>query len=112
MSKGAQELLRLLGEIFPNQTVIKEYNISDKGGLFIDLLLPRLGLGFEYDGEQHFRFIEHFHGTRENFLQARKRDLKKDELCAEQGITLVRVRFDEPLSKENILAKIDKALND
>ena len=112
MSRGAQELLRIVEEIFPNQTVVKEHNVSDKGGLFIDILLPKLGLGFEYDGEQHFRFIEHFHGTRENFLLARKRDLRKDELCKQQGITLVRVRFDDPLTKDFILAKIDKALDD
>lgn len=112
MSKGSQELLRIIGEIFPNQVVIKEYNVSDNGGLFIDLYLPRLGLGFEYDGEQHFKFIEHFHGTRENFLMARKRDLKKDELCVEKKIRLVRVRFDEPLTRDHILAKIDKALDD
>lgn len=112
MSKGAQELLRIIEQIFPNQSIVKEFNLAEYGGLFIDIFLPKLNIAFEFDGEQHFRFIQHFHGTRDNFLMARKRDLKKTDLCQERGITLVRVRFDEPLTKDHILSRIDEALDD
>lgn len=112
MSKGSQELLGIVQELFPNQKIELEYNIADHGGLFIDIYLPGLNIGFEYDGEQHFRFIEHFHGSRENFIAARKRDLAKDDVCEEKGIILVRVAYNEPMEKENILCKIERALGD
>ena len=111
MSKGAQALLKIVEKIFPNQKVVFEHNIADRGGLFIDIYLPHLNIGFEYDGEQHVKFVEHFHGTKENFLMARKRDQQKDELCELAGIALVRVRYDEDMTIDLVRDKIERALD-
>lgn len=112
MSKGAEELLEVVKEIFPNQKVVLEYNVADRGGLFIDIFLPRLNIGFEFDGEQHFRYIEHFHGDVHGFLKAQRRDAEKDELCGEKGIKLVRIAYDEPMTKEFVTQRIEEALDE
>lgn len=111
MSKGAKELLKIVQEIYPHQRIELEHNIAERGSLFVDIYLPRLNIGFEFDGEQHFAYSEHFHGSRENFLAAKKRDVQKDIRCEELGITLIRVRFDEDMTKELILDKIEEALD-
>ena len=111
MSKGAEELLAIVQEIFPHQRVELEYNVATRGGLFLDIYLPRLKVGFEYDGQQHFEYCEHFHGSRENFLRARRRDAEKDELCEQQGITLIRVAYNEEMSRELVLNKLEEEWN-
>ena len=111
MSEGAKQLLEIVKELYPNQRIELEHNVADRGALFIDIYVPRLNLAFEYDGEQHFRYNSHFHKDRTAFLQAKKRDYKKDEKCEEKGITLIRVRFDEELTKELVLSKIEGALD-
>ena len=111
MSKGAQELLEIVQLIYPYQRVELEHNVAKRGALFIDIYLPRLQLGFEYDGQQHFEYNEHFHGSRESFIQARRRDKNKDEECEEQGIALIRVAYNEEMSRDLVLSKIEEAIH-
>jgi hypothetical protein len=68
-------------------------------------------LGFEYDGQQHFEYNEHFHGSRENFIKARRRDNQKDEACEDKGIILIRVAYNEDMSRDLVVSKIEEALN-
>jgi very-short-patch-repair endonuclease len=112
VSKGSEELLVFVKELYPNQRIELEHNVADRGGLYIDIFLPRLKLAFEFDGEQHFEYIEHFHGSRYNFLRAKKRDEEKDVLCRTKGITLIRVAYNEDMTKTLIHDKIDEALNE
>lgn len=112
MSKGSDELLTIVKELFPNQRIDLEYNVADKGSLFLDIYLPRMGIAFEYDGIQHFEYNEHFHGSREVFLKARKRDNEKDELCKQKNIVLIRMRYDEEMTKATVMNKLLEAFND
>ncbi len=111
MSKGAQQLLAIVREIYPNQRVEFEHNVAERGGLYVDIYLPRLHIAFEYDGIQHFEFVEHFHGNQQGFIQARKRDLQKNTVCEDLGIALVRVAYDESMTKDNVMSKIEEALD-
>lgn len=110
MSKGAEELLLIVRELFPNQKVELEYNVAYRGSLFLDIYLPRLKIAFEYDGELHFKYNEHFHGTKDNFLKAQRRDNDKDEQCERRGISLIRVAYNEEMTKELVLGKIEDAV--
>ena len=111
MSKGAKELLRFVQEIFPHQKTELEHNIAVRGGLFIDIYLPGLMVGFEFDGQQHFEYCEHFHGSRESFIKAQKRDHEKDDICRSQGITLIRVAYNEEMTKDLVLSKLEEEWN-
>jgi len=109
MSKGARELLEIVRKIYPNQRIITEHHVGEK--LLVDIYIPTYRLAFEFDGEQHFRYTEYFHGDRQGFVRAQKRDLRKDELCQNQDITLVRVAYNEQLEEENIRSKIMEMLD-
>lgn len=111
MSKGAEALLEIVQQIYPNHRIELEHNVAERGALFVDIYLPRLQIGFEYDGIQHFEYNEHFHGSRENFIKAKRRDAEKDQRCEEEGITLVRVAYNEDMNRELIVSKIEEALN-
>jgi len=111
MSKGCDQLLSIVQLVFPNQKIILEHNIAQTGGLFLDIYLPQLSVAFEYDGEQHFAYSKHFHGSQEAFRAAKKRDLTKTLRCQELGISLVRVRFDEEMTRELIINKLQEALD-
>jgi hypothetical protein len=111
MSKGSQELLALVKEIFPNQRIVLEHNVAEKGALFLDIYLPQLGVAFEFDGSQHFTYSEHFHGSLEAFRASKKRDSQKTIRCRELAISLVRVRYDEAMTKELVLDRLQQALD-
>ena len=111
MSRGAKALLEIVKQLYPNQRIELEYNVANFGALFLDIYLPRLGLAFEFDGEQHFKYVQHFHGNRQGFLNAKKRDLDKNETCKEKKITLIRVAFDEEMTREIVCGKVEEALN-
>lgn len=112
MSKGAEQLLKIVKDLFPNHKVVLEYNVADRGSLFIDIYLPRLKLAFEFDGEQHHKYVEHFHGDRQGFIKAQKRDHQKDELCEQKGITMIRVGYNEELTRDVVLSKVEEALGE
>ena len=63
-------------------------------GLEIDGFNEKLMLGIEYNGEQHYKYIEYFHkGNKENFIKQQERDNRKIELCNQYGIYLIIVPF-------------------
>lgn len=97
----------ILNKIFPDEEVV-----DDKFHIFLrspttnrllqlDRYYPRLKLAFEYDGAQHFQSIENW-GGEEVFREIQRRDREKEELCIKSGIRLVRIKYDERLSLENI----------
>lgn len=111
MSKGCEKLLAIVKSIFPNQRIVLEHNIAFSGGLFLDIYLPQLGLAFEFDGEQHFTYSEHFHGSLDAFRASKKRDALKTTRCHELGVSLIRIRYDEEMTRDLVLNKLQQALD-
>ena len=111
MSKLSEEVCQLLTEIFPRMKIRREdYVLYEGQKLFLDIWLPQIGLVVEVHGRQHEEYVEHFHGTAENFRAARKRDRIKEEWAALSGHTFVALREkDFPLSREKLLDIIDAA---
>ena len=63
-------------------------------GLRIDIFIKHLGIAIEYDGEQHYKFNEHFHGDLNGYISSISRDEKKEEFLRSNGVKLVRFRGD------------------
>lgn len=64
-------------------------------GAEIDCYNDDLKLGFEYDGIQHHKYVQYFHGNEDSgkFEQQLDRDMTKDELCIDAGIQLIRIDY-------------------
>lgn len=69
---------------------------SSKGGTFnleLDCYSPKLKLGVEYNGIQHYKFIPHFHKNKEAFRNQQYRDELKRRMCYDNNVTLIEVPY-------------------
>lgn len=78
-----QAVLYYIKKHFPSATKYKSKQISE-----IDIFIPDLRVGIEYDGPAHIR--------------TKKRDIEKSNACAEEGIKLIRIRdYQCPIINDN-----------
>ncbi|CAG8849018.1 2017_t:CDS:2, partial [Gigaspora margarita] len=75
----------------PNFLKTAEYST----GLELDIYYPQYGFAIEVQGEQHKRYIKHFHQTLQGFNKQLIRDQLKAELCEENWIVLRYVWYYE-----------------
>ncbi len=97
-SKGEKMTRLILESLFkvPFITVRPDflsYKVKNKKKtkLEIDLYNENLGLGVEYQGEQHFIYTPYFHKTQDGFVKSTKRDQFKRKMCHSNGIYLVEI---------------------
>ena len=90
--------------------VVHHYKGKELQGLEIDIWIPELRLGIEYQGEQHYQAFEHWGGEK-GLRKRQENDRKKKLLCKQTGYTLVEFHYSEELSEEAIRKKLGKYLS-
>jgi predicted nucleic-acid-binding Zn-ribbon protein len=70
-----------------------------------DFYLPQFNTLIEYDGEQHFRRLYHFHKTEEQFQELVEDDRYKNNYCKDK-IRLIRISYNE----KDIIGQLEKGL--
>jgi hypothetical protein len=75
-----------------------DFAIFDKNNNLLFLL--------EYNGEQHYKYVEYIHKDIKNFKDQEKRDKKKIEYCNIKNIKLIIIKYDEKL-----IERIDQILD-
>ena len=100
--KGEEECRRILNKMFGVSFISVRpkwlKNVATGRSLELDCYNETIrtpigtSLAIEFDGEQHSKYIPHFHksGPQEFIYQARK-DQLKDKICKERGVLLIRV---------------------
>ena len=113
MSNQSDTVFELLKELFPHNRIKAEYYVNYKGKrLFFDFYIRELGILIEVQGEQHNKFVKHFHGDKEVFLAQKNRDNLKIEYIQEnQLLSLIRFNYNEEITKELLLKKINFVLD-
>jgi len=107
MSKLADKTRIVLKKTFPHNFIIEEYYINYKGmRLFFDFYIKELDVLVEVQGQQHDRFIKHFHQDQAGFIASKKRDNLKKEYCEEKDMVLLEIRSEKHLTRKNIVEKI------
>lgn len=88
---------QLLNKIYPTLQVLEEIPIHVRRSdvLYLDFYIPMIKKCIEVHGEQHYKFIGHYHGNRLNFLKAKKRDNEKKDWCELNNIEHIELRFDQ-----------------
>ena len=104
--RNETKLGKILLEIFPNEIIRHNKTFSKNSRLRLDYCIWKKRLAFEYDGEQHFDkdLYKKLYG--DGFDEQVKRDKKKNKLCKKKNITLIRIKYDEPLTKSHIKNKL------
>lgn len=103
-------LYKFVCALFPGHEVIFHSQPKFLNGLELDIFVPHLDLGIEYQGQQHFHSVKHWGGEKalEDLVV---RDKVKKELCMEHGVHLVYVNYYDPLNKDFVESAIDAVLN-
>ncbi len=100
-----EKIFIILKELFPNN-IIRRHDRRTLRGLELDFNLPEFRLGIEYDGEQHFDRDICERVFKSDFDAQVSRDRKKDKLCNKKNIKLLRIKYNEPLTKTYIKKRL------
>lgn len=99
---AARELLK---NLYPTMQILEEVPVSTRRSetLYLDFYLPLIKTCVETHGEQHYKFVAHYHANKLAFLKAQKRDKDKKEWCEINGIRYVELPFDKQDEWEKII---------
>ena len=98
-------LYRIVLSLFPSFTVIRHYRPYFLRGLELDIYIPEIKLGVEYQGIQHYQSIEHWGGI-ESLEHLQERDARKKRLCSSNKVKLVYFEYTEGLSNKFVAEKL------
>ncbi|HLD86843.1 MAG TPA: hypothetical protein VJB12_02160, partial [Candidatus Nanoarchaeia archaeon] len=104
VSEGERQLRDVIKELFPSKDIL--YNDYTGIGMELDIYLPEIKLGFEYQGQQHYKYVPHFHKNKKNFIHRKALDNKKKTLCLKNEIKLIEIFDHESLNKQFIINKL------
>lgn len=102
-------LFNIITGLLQGKEVIHHYRANWLEGLELDIYVPELKLGVEYQGEQHYRAFTHW-GGEEAFQRTQERDKKKKKLCRKEKVDLVYFNFKEAISEQLVTEKLSKWL--
>jgi transposase/very-short-patch-repair endonuclease len=80
--------------------------------LKVDVYYPELKLCVEFDGLGHFKPVQFLKGqdADKQFEKTRIHDAEKNKRIPEHGLTLIRFRYNEPLTEEYIINLLEEVL--
>lgn len=96
--KREAQLFQIVRELFPDQRILREASPKWLGRMRLDIFLPELQLAIEHQGEQHYRPISVF-GGEDAHTRVVERDALKRQLCRQNEVEVLDVRFDAPISR-------------
>lgn len=102
-------LFKIVSTMFSPLEVIHHYRGIELQGLELDVWVPEIQLGIEYQGEQHYQPISHW-GGEDGLKKRQENDRKKKALCSQAGYTLVEFHYSEELSEEAIRKRLSQYL--
>lgn len=110
-SENEIKLRNVCKVIFPKEKIF--FNDRKVLGKYeLDLYIPDRKLAIEYQGEQHYKFVKHFHKSKDKYKHQVTKDKIKRKLCVEKGIKLIEIRYDEPITKEHIRKRLQETNRD
>ena len=99
------ELFYKISEYFKKDEVIHHASPKWLGRQHLDIYFPKLNIGIEYQGAQHYEPIEFF-GGQEAFEKTIERDKRKKQLCEKNKCDLIYV--DKGYEITEIITHIEK----
>lgn len=103
----------ILHELFPGKKFDKIRpsflkNPKTNKNMEIDCFNEELKLALEYNGIQHYKYIQYFHEKEENFITQQERDKYKYEQLIQLGYNIIIVSYDIIDIKSYIIEKLKK----
>lgn len=101
--KSEISMFKLIQTYFPD--AIYQYRFKELGLQSLDVFVPSINIGFEYQGVQHYKNIEIF-GGEEDFEKRLENDKKKKRICRENNIDLIEWKYNEKIDKLTLDIKL------
>ena len=98
-------LYQLVCQIFPQEKIYRHFRPDFLDFLELDIFIPSLNLGIEYQGIQHFKPVDHW-GGEDSLKRLKKRDKRKKILCEKNNIKLICFYYYEEISKDSVENKL------
>lgn len=95
--------------VLPGHEVLKEASPDWLRPQRLDIYVPSVALAIEYQGEQHYAAIDHW-GGEQGLADRQQMDARKRDACQRAGVVLIEWRYDEPVSVEAVLARLQQAV--
>lgn len=108
--KGEADLYELLLTIFPNDRIEREASPLWLARQRFDFYLPERRLALEYNGKQHYEAVDFFGGV-EALTRRQTMDEAKRKVAVANGVRVVTVRYDEPLTRAYLLRRLAAVLD-
>lgn len=96
---------KLLKELYPTMQILEEVPIYIRRNeiAYLDFYIPLINKCIEVHGEQHYKFIPHFHVNRMGFAKAQKKDREKKDWCELNNITFVELPYNQQPSWKELI---------
>lgn len=94
-----QSLYRIIRTFF--QDAIYQYHTDWLGAQSLDIYIPSVNVGIEYQGAQHYEPIELF-GGEEGLKERKSLDRKKRILCKKNGVLLLEWRYTKEITRQAV----------
>jgi len=102
-SKGEEKLLSILQTILPFHKIIEQHTVEGKR---YDFYIPKLNLAIEYNGIQHYKQNDLFHGKNfagiYNLESELKNDILKVDIANKNGFTVLAIPYNIPLNEQTV----------
>jgi hypothetical protein len=100
-SKLHSQARDLLYNLYPFDNIYEEVSLPGckvfGKSLVADFFIPAQKLIIEVQGEQHYKFVQFFHGNKMELLHSKTRDLKKKEWCELNNFKLIELIYNETI---------------
>lgn len=97
--KHEQSLYLLVKKVYPN--AIFQYRPSWLSPQSLDIYIPELNTGIEYQGIQHYTEVEFF-GGKQGLEHRTALDERKREICRKFGVRLVEWNYNTDITNKNL----------
>jgi hypothetical protein len=98
-------LANVVRRLFPDADMLRHHHPEWLDGLELDVYLPALRLGLEYQGQQHFYPIAAW-GGEDAMERLQERDQRKARLCRKQGVILVCINYTDPITEDFVAEQV------
>jgi len=113
MSDLEDKIKELLKAAFPRATIKEQYFVKYNGAsLIFDFYIPSVGVLVECQGAQHYKFVAHFHGTKDEYESALRRDKLKQEYALKNKMFLLEIPYNKlPANHVDLFNQIYEGVN-
>lgn len=102
LSVNQERLYKLLLKTYPYLNILPFKTFDWLGQQHLDIYIEDYKIAIEYDGKQHNSFVPYFHKDLKAFLEQKERDERKDKLCKDNGIVLIRWDYAKKINEKNV----------